>query len=197
MTTSSRCLESTWRQRPQRRKPSLRMRKAKRNRPRQRRQSSRLKRRRPRPESNAELSALRALFRPRRPNSAKKVSPQKPLALERLRKSLNRRRPPPRRRPRRGRRRSLQWKRARPATTPKPAAKAAPGRQNGSSLAQGKAAGKRPGDTSVSGFAIHGQFEISLHACLMRSESPTRPLLLETRLGRAPGHPAMPRQIAS
>ncbi|MGA3064778.1 MAG: hypothetical protein ABSD90_16450 [Methylocystis sp.] len=40
-------------------------------------------------------------------------------------------------------------------------------------------------------------FEISLHACLMKSESPTRPLLLETRLGRAPGRPAMPRQIAS
>ena len=39
-------------------------------------------------------------------------------------------------------------------------------------------------------------FEISLHPCLMKSESPTRPLLLETRLGRAPGRPAMPWQIA-
>ena len=40
-------------------------------------------------------------------------------------------------------------------------------------------------------------FAISLHPCLMKSESPTRPLLLETRLGRAPGRPAMPWQIAS
>ena len=39
-------------------------------------------------------------------------------------------------------------------------------------------------------------FEISLHPYLMKSESPMRPLLLETRLGRAPGRPAMPRQIA-
>ena len=81
---------------------------------------------------------LRVLFRPRRPNSAKKASPQKPLALERLRKSRNRRRPPPRRRPRRRRRRSLQWKRRRPARTPKPSAKAAPGRQNGCKPRPGK-----------------------------------------------------------
>ncbi len=39
-------------------------------------------------------------------------------------------------------------------------------------------------------------FEISLHPRLMKSESPTRPLLLETRLGRARVRPEMRWQIA-
>jgi hypothetical protein len=130
------------------------MRKAERNRPRRLRQLRRLKRQRQRREGNLGPSAPRVLFRLRRPNRAKKAAPQKVLALERLWKSRNRPRPPPRRRPRGQRRRPLQWKRRRLAKTPKPPTKVARGRQNGSSLARGKAAEERPVDTLASEFAI-------------------------------------------